>query len=81
MLLEEYIKNEFIIMGIIGNNRSPSCGVDTTSKNDQEVAGEGVFIEILRKKLEKNINIDMVGIKVLETEKALIDIQRLINTK
>ncbi|MBV7275896.1 hypothetical protein I6U48_23660 [Clostridium sp. PL3] len=68
-------------MGIIGINRSPSCGVDITSKNDQEVAGEGVFIEILRKKLEKNISIDMVGIKVLEIEKALIDIQRLINTK
>lgn len=80
--IEEYIKNGFTIMGIIGINRSPSCGVNTTSKNDQEVAGEGVFIEILRKTLEeKNINIDMVGVKALETEKALIDIQRLINTK
>lgn len=80
--IEEYIKNEFKIVGIIGINRSPSCGVNTTSKNNQEVAGEGVFIEILRKALEeKGIIIDMIGIKACETEKALIDVKRLLDMK
>lgn len=80
--IEEYIKNGFKIMGTIGINRSPSCGVNTTSKNDQEVAGEGVFIEILRKSLEeKGIIIDMIGIKASETEKALIDVKRLMDMK
>jgi len=80
--IEEYIKNGFKIMGIIGVNRSPSCGVNTTSKNNQEVAGEGVFIEILRKALEeKGIIIDMIGIKSSETENALRDVKRLVENK
>ncbi|WP_368488786.1 CD3072 family TudS-related putative desulfidase [Clostridium sp. BJN0013] len=79
--IEEYIQNGFIVLGIIGINRSPSCGVNTTSKNNQEVYGEGIFIEILREALEKkSISIDMIGIKASETDKALISIQRLIDT-
>lgn len=78
--IEEYIRNGFTVLGIVGINRSPSCGVNTTSKNNQEVEGEGVFIEILRKELEKKgISIDMIGIKALETEKALISIQKLLD--
>jgi len=78
--IEEYIRNEFTILGIIGINRSPSCGVNTTSKNNEEVDGEGVFIEILRETLEKKkINIDMVGIKGLEISKSLASIQKLLD--
>lgn len=78
--IEEYINNGFSVAGVIGINRSPSCGVNTTSKNNKEVNGEGVFIERLRNKLkEKGINIDMIGIKALETEEALISIRNLLN--
>lgn len=78
--IEEYMQNGFTILGIIGINRSPSCGVNTTSKNNQEVDGEGVFVEILRKALKKkNISIDMMGIKATETDKALKLIQGLID--
>src|SRR4030042_1116271 len=35
--IEEYLRYGFTILGIIGINRSPSCGVDTTSENDKEV--------------------------------------------
>jgi predicted secreted protein len=76
--IEEYIKNGFTIVGIIGINRSPSCGVDTTSKHDQEVEGAGVFIEILREQLtNKGLNIKMIGIKATETDKALKSVQAL----
>lgn len=78
--VEEYVKNGFSVAGVIGINRSPSCGVNTTSKNNKEVNGEGVFIERLRNKLkEKGININMIGIKALETEEALISIKNLLN--
>lgn len=78
--VEEYVKNGFSVAGVIGINRSPSCGVNTTSKNNKEVNGEGVFIETLRNKLkEKGINIDMIGIKALEIEEALISIKNLLN--
>jgi len=78
--VEEYLRNGFVVLGIIGMNRSPSCGVNTTSKNNREVEGQGVFFGILRKALEeKNIRMDMIGIKATETEKALKAIKELID--
>lgn len=77
--ISEYRNHGFAIRGIVGVNRSPSCGVDTTSKNNQEVVGEGVFIEALRKELEKhNIHVEMVGIKAFEPEKAVKTVKPLI---
>ncbi len=78
--IKEYLKNGFSILGIIGINRSPSCGIDTTSKNNQEVIGEGVFMEQLKQELEKSgIRIDMIGIKALETDDAIDSIQRMLH--
>ncbi|MDD4311429.1 MAG: 2-thiouracil desulfurase family protein [Eubacteriales bacterium] len=78
--IQEYIKNGFTIVGLVGINRSPSCGIETTSKNDQEVCGEGVFIEVLKNELARNgIQIDMVGIKALEPNEATLSIQRMLH--
>ncbi|MBN1582202.1 MAG: DUF523 domain-containing protein [Anaerolineae bacterium] len=75
----EYRKHGFEIVGMVGINRSPSCGVDTTSKEDQEMSGQGVFMEALRAELDRhNIQIEMVGIKAFEAEKALIAVKRLL---
>lgn len=68
----EYLKYGFNIKGVIGINRSPSCGVESTSINNEEQAGEGVFIEGLRSELvEKGIHIDFAGIKAHEPEKSI----------
>jgi len=78
--IQEYIKNGFSILGIIGINRSPSCGVQTTSNNNREVVGEGVFMERLKQELQRSgIHIDMVGIKALETDEAILSIQRMLH--
>ncbi|UCE19994.1 MAG: DUF523 domain-containing protein [Gemmatimonadota bacterium] len=78
--ISEYRKYGFHILGIVGINRSPSCGVDTTSKNNREIGGEGVFIEILRKELQKNrMDIDIVGIKPSEPGKAVKAIRTLMD--
>lgn len=75
----EYRKYGFDIRGIVGVNRSPTCGVETTSKNNQEIEGQGVFIEALRDALNKNkINVKMVGIKAFEPKKAANVIKNLI---
>ena len=80
--IEEYIINDFNVLGIIGIDRSPSCGVNTTSMNNKEVDGEGVFIKTLREELEKkNIHIKIIGIKASETDKALIEIKKLLGCK
>lgn len=78
----EYRKHGFDIQGIVGINRSPSCGVDTTSKDHQEVHGEGIFIEALRHELhEYAIRVELVGIKASETEKAVISVKKLLDIK
>ena len=52
----EYKKYGFEIIGIIGANRSPNCGVETTSDNNTEIRGMGLFIEKISSLLlqEKN---------------------------
>ena len=62
--LLEYRKYGFQILGIIGANRSPNCGVETTSDGDQETDGMGLFMEILNRRLAaENLSIPMLGIK------------------
>ena len=62
--LLEYRKYGFQILGIIGANRSPNCGVETTSDCDQETDGMGLFMEILNRRLAaENLSIPMLGIK------------------
>ena len=62
--ISEYMKYDFEVVGIIGANRSPNCGVDTTSDNNAEVKGNGLFMEKISSRLsEKNIFIPMIGLK------------------
>jgi len=77
--IKEYHKYGFEILGIVGINRSPSCGVDTTSKNNQETEGEGIFIEALRNELKTDmIHIEVVGINPWKPSKAVKVIKKLI---
>lgn len=77
--IKEYLYNGFTILGIIGVNRSPSCGVNTTSKDNMEMDGKGVFMERLEKALkEKNINIEMIGVKTSKVDEALEDVKKLL---
>ena len=49
--IREYHKHGFQILGIVGANRSPNCGVDTTSADNQELPGRGLFMEELERRL------------------------------
>lgn len=77
--IEEYRKNGFAIVGVIGINRSPSCGVETTSNHDEEVAGQGLFFAALKQELDaRGISLPMVGIKANEQEHAIEAVSRLL---
>lgn len=70
--IREYHKYGFKILGILGANRSPNCGVETTSKEDMEVSGMGLFMEAIARELAREgISVPMVGVKSTEdfTEK------------
>lgn len=77
--IEEYLKNGFEIKGIVGINRSPSCGVETTSMDNKEIEGQGVFIKELQKQIaKKEFQIPIVGIKVFEPKNAIAIVKNLI---
>lgn len=75
--IEEYHKHGFIILGIVGINRSPCCGVNTTSDHDKEIKGQGVFIAAIQDALAtKHLSIPVIGIK--STADAIERVQALL---
>jgi len=77
--IKEYKKNGFSILGVVGINRSPSCGINTTSMNDKEVSGQGVFMKALQEELKKEkINLKFVGIKTSKMKETMNSIKEMI---
>jgi len=77
--LEDYRKYGFKILGLVGINRSPSCGVDTTTLDGREVEGRGVFMKILEDELSlKNIRLKMVGVKTNREEESAEKVRSLL---
>ena len=62
--VQEYRRHGFQVLGIVGANRSPNCGVETTSDFDREVEGRGAFMEAIGQRLEAaGISVPMLGLK------------------
>jgi predicted secreted protein/GNAT superfamily N-acetyltransferase len=79
--VEEYRKNGFEVLGIVGINGSPTCGVEVNWANDQEQPGPGVFIRELNGELERReIALAMRGIRAYEPGKAVAAVTGLIET-
>jgi predicted secreted protein len=80
--VEEYKKYGFEIIGLIGINRSPSCGVETTSINSKEENGKGVFIEKLLSELAaKGILLNTIGVKTNRVEESVNKVIQFLNRK
>jgi predicted secreted protein len=78
--VEEYQRNGFELVGIIGINGSPTCGIETTWANSREVQGPGVFIKILNEEIQKRgISLPMRGIKAYEHQQALAAVNDLLD--
>lgn len=77
--VQEYASHGFEILGLIGVNRSPSCGVETTTKCDTEVSGAGVFMELISDACRrKGQTIRMIGVKTSEREASMKKLRQLI---
>lgn len=60
----EYRRYGFEVVGIVGANRSPNCGVESTSDHNAEINGMGLFMEKIAQKLaEEKCTVPVVGIK------------------
>jgi len=61
--IKEYQFQGFKVIGIIGKNGSPSCGVETTSLPGGQTPGEGVFVRLLRERLQaEGLDIGIKGV-------------------
>jgi predicted secreted protein len=75
----QYQRNGFEILGVLGINRSPSCGVETTSARNEEVAGRGLFMEAVAEALaQRGLSLPMLGIKASRPEEALARVEELL---
>ena len=75
----EYRKYDFEIVGLVGINGSPTCGVETTWYEGREHEGPGVFIKMLRAELrQRKIDLKMVGIKAMDAKEAVFKIRKLL---
>lgn len=62
--IAEYHRHGFEVLGVVGVNRSPCCGVESTSDHDCEVAGRGVFIAALDRALAaENLAVPVIGVR------------------
>ncbi len=61
--IKEYQFQGFAVVGILGKNGSPACGVETTSLPEGEAPGEGVFIRLLKTRLRaEGLSIGIKGV-------------------
>ncbi len=77
--IQEYESYGFQVLGVIGINRSPSCGIETTSKDGCEIDGQGVFMQLLAETLrDREQSIKMIGVKTSQVEDSLQKVKQLI---
>jgi predicted secreted protein len=77
--LEQYLQYDFKILGLIGVNRSPSCGIETTSIDGVEQPGQGVFMENIAAELHKRkLSIKMLGTKTSQIEASVEKVKELL---
>ena len=77
--VEEYRKHGFAVVGIVGINGSPTCGVETTWAKNREEQGAGIFVQILDEECHrKNISLPLRGIKAHEPQKAIAAVLELL---
>jgi predicted secreted protein len=77
--VQDYRAHGFEVVGLLGVNGSPTCGVETNWSEDAEPAGPGVFIRRLQELLAQNaLPLPMRGIKVYQPGPAGHSLEELI---
>jgi predicted secreted protein len=80
--IEEYQKHGFQIIGVIGNDGSPACGVDITHYQDTgEGPGKGAFIAILQEELaNRGLSLEFIALRDHEWDQRTARIKELLDS-
>lgn len=71
--IKEYRFQGFQVVGILGKNGSPACGVETTSVRGGQAPGPGVFARLLHARLQaEGLQIDLKGVDDYRQEETIL---------
>lgn len=77
--IKQYQLNGFTVVGMLGINGSPTCGVETTWEDGKETAGSGIFIKIFKEECaDQGVNIPIRGIKAQDPQGAFETMKELL---
>ncbi|MBN1458655.1 MAG: hypothetical protein JXA57_03905 [Armatimonadetes bacterium] len=77
--VNEYLQHGFEVIGVIGNDGSPACGVNITSYLEGEASGEGAFMMKLRKELTtRGLDLPFVALRDHEWAERTAEIKKLL---
>ncbi|MEM5782056.1 MAG: 2-thiouracil desulfurase family protein [Candidatus Aenigmatarchaeota archaeon] len=63
--IKKYLENEYKVLGILGIELSPTCGVYRIENGKKIVPGKGIFIEELEKEMQKkNFQVPIIGVNL-----------------
>lgn len=75
--VKQYRKQNFKVLGVLGINCSPSCGVDCHADNGSK-PGKGAFMEELTEALEAaGLEMPVIGVMNAEADKAVAQLEKL----
>lgn len=78
--IADYRDHGFSVIGILGINGSPSCGVETTWRDDGEPPGYGELTRALAARLEKcGLQVPLRGVRSQATAHAVATIRELLD--
>jgi predicted secreted protein len=70
--IKQYQLNGFTVIGMLGINGSPTCGVETSWANGKETAENGILIKVFKDECsDQGVNIPIRGIKAQDPAAAL----------
>ena len=79
--IKQYQLNGFTVVGMLGINGSPTCGVETTWTDGHEISDSGIFIKIFKEECDdQGVKIPIRGIKAQDPQAALETLRELLNS-
>jgi predicted secreted protein len=77
--IKQYQNDGFSVIGVLGINGSPTCGVETNWENGKETTNSGIFIRLFKEECnDQGVNIPMRGIRAQDPQAALKTLKELL---
>lgn len=77
--IDQYVRNGFMVVGMVGVNGSPSCGVEAGWAEGRETASPGVLVsELLAACHRRELNVPTIGIRAKDSTVSAETVGRLL---